>query len=337
MKALLLLALLFLGGCSTEADVGSDYIKRLENILDVQATLAAQPLPEFPSTRLLTVNEVKQVISVREFLSLRECKLHTVLAHRNSLIGKFSQPSQALFSDLDILATGPACLEKIDDKALAKKLADFLSDKKTRIAGTLARAILGEAENRSFWSVSATSDNYPGRLQQETIPSIRALSSFAESILAGNYTFSAQEYRQIERHLGQLRFGDGGLLLSRYLMLGNNLEHGSALIKKRLERPLCLNSEPTQKAVYFQNVVNKLFIQQLQRQAVLYSQRKDHLLPSYLQLEALLIAYMPITYRQWAHSRDEIFARGELASKLHAQTIQTLFKQCGLTAGKPMR
>lgn len=337
MKVLLLLALLVLAGCSTEANLGSDYTERLENVLEVKATLAAQPLPEFPAARLLNVSEATQVISVREFLRLRECKLHTVLAHRNSLIGKFSQPSQALFSDLDILATGPACMEKIDDKALASKLAGFLSGKQARIANTLAMAILGEAENRSFWSISSPSDNYPEQLPQETIPSIQALSSFADSVLAGNYAFSAQKYQKIERHLGQLRFGDGGLLLSRYLVLGNNLEHGNALINKRLKRPLCLTSQPTQKARHFQNVVNQLFILQLQRQAVLYQQRKAQLMPNYRQLETQLIAYMPEAYQQWAHSRDKILDRGEHASKQHAQTIQTLFKQCGLTAGKPMR
>jgi len=337
MKTRLLLAFLLLGGCSAESNLGSDYTARLENVLDVQVTFTAQPLPEFPAARQLNVSEAKKAISVREFLSLRECKLHTVLAHRNSLIGKFSEPSQALFSDLDILATGPACLEQIDDKALANKLNGFLADKKTRIANTLARAILGEAENRSFWSVSSLRDNYPEQLQQETIPSIQALDAFADAILKGKYTFSKQEYRLIERHLGHMRFGDGGMLLSHYFMLANSLEHGNALINERLKRPLCLTDQPSQKAMYFQNVVNQRFIQQLQRRAILLKQRKDQLMPTYLQLEMRLIDYAPEAYQQWVHARDQLLSRGENASKLHARTIQALFRQCGLTAGKPMR
>lgn len=323
--------------CSSQQGTLEDYLNRLENVLDVNSERTQTALLNFPTARDLILKPSSSNISIREFLSLRKCKLHTIIAHRNSLIGKVSKPSQLLFNDLDILADGPDCLTQIEDKALAKKLQLYLSEKQQNIGTVLWKAILGESENRSFWIADHGIKNYPYQLKQETLPSIKALSSFVDSVMLGHYTFSDENYQQIERHLGQLRFGDGGMLLFHYARLKDGLQLGNTLIEKRLARPLCLQNKPTDAARYFQNVVNEVFVKKLQKKAVLLNQREAQLIPDYLQLESQLLEHAPSAYQQWANARGQLINNGKAATKQHAQTIQKLYQQCGLTVGNQMR
>lgn len=333
MRTLILLQALLLSACSQQPDIYSDYISRLENVLDTHANKQPLSIPRFPNARDLEDDVTGETISIREFLSLRECKLHTVLAHRNSQIGKLAKPSQRLFNDLDILASGPACVAKIKDRTLAKKLESYLADKQQNIGKVLWNAILSENENRSFWSLDDTNKRYPYELKQETIPSIKALNVFVKSVLNKQYVYHENDYRQIEKHLGILRFGDGGTLLSRYAKLSVSLQQGNALIEQRLERPLCRQSQPTTSARYFQNVVNKFFVEKLQKNTVLLNQREAQLMPSYRQLESQLLKHSPSRYQQWASDRNKIIANGRTATKRHAQVIHRMYVQCGLTVG----
>jgi len=331
--------LTFVSACSPQQDIYSDYVARLQRVLDTSTSLPRESLtpPKFPDARDLKRVPPDQSISIREFLSLRNCKLHTVLAHRNSLIGKVAQSSQLLFNDLDILATGPQCLSRLTDKTLANKLAMLLQQKQDNIGHSLWKAVLAEQENRSFWSSAKQPADYPSQLPNQTVSSLAALNTFIDSVLSGHYAFNQSDYNKIEKHLGELRFGDGGMLLLHYFKLNNSLAHANALIQNRLDRPLCLAPAPTPKARQFQNVISEVFIKKFQRQAVLLNQREAQLIPSYWQLEQKLIKYAPPVYQDWAHRRDQLIAQAKSATKRHAQAIQTLYQQCGLTAGQSIR
>ncbi len=335
MRALLCL-FAFLCGCTSERDIGDEYIARLENILDVQAVDTLIIIPNFPSVRELKQSAPSNELSIREFLALRTCRLHTVIARRNSLIGKVAPPSQLLFNDLEILATGPRCVTKLDDTALATKLDQFLKKKRASINGSLWRAILGEQENRGFWRTHTGSSDYPSTLTIETTSNLISLREFVRLALSGDSEFSNADFTAIEKHLGQLRYGDGGQLLAEYARLTHTLDRANQLISARLKRALCLNGKATDKARYFQNVVRKYFIDGLQRHAVVLNQRESQLMPHYRSLENLLVESSPIPYRDWLTQREELIENGRLASRKHAQMIQKLYQQCGLTVGKPV-
>jgi len=334
LKKLLFLIVL-VGACSNDNYVGDEYVARLENVLEVELPKTSVDVAAFPSARALQQFVPSNELSIREFFSLRECELHTILARRNSQMGKVAVPSQRLFNDLEILAAGPDCLVKLSDQALATKLHSFLNTKRASIGNSLWKAILGEQENRSFWR-TRTDQNYPATLAVDTQPTLIALHQFVQRVKNGEYEFSKSEITAIEEHLGQLRFGDGGQLLAEYARLVQTLTNADKLIAERLQHPLCLQRKTTSKAKYFQNVVLNHFIQGVQTYAVALNQREAQLMPTYLTLEDSLIEFSPETYKAWRTQRERLILDGKQALKKHALVVSKLFSQCALTVGKPV-
>jgi len=72
------LLLCLLGGCENSTNAAQDYVHRLENILEVTGEAEKIKLPMFPKPRDLQINFPSSELSIKEFLSLRECKLHTI-------------------------------------------------------------------------------------------------------------------------------------------------------------------------------------------------------------------------------------------------------------------
>lgn len=316
--------------------MGDEYLTRLENVLDVEAPKVSTNIPSFASIKQLTPKTTANELSVREFLALRGCKLHNVIAKRNSQLGKVAPPSQLLFSDLEILASGPSCVTSLDDKTLATKLQKFLDRKRASVPSSLWYALLGEQENRSFWRYQAHQANYPVKLRLETVDSWKALTEFVRRVKSGNGKFLQADFKSVEYHLGQVRHGDGGQLLAEYARLSTTLNFANQLITERLQRPLCLNKQATNKARHFRNVVSRFFIDGVQKHALALNKREAQLMPVYRSLEEFLIAASPPAYQQWRQQREQIVQKGKTALREHAHIIEKLYQQCGLTVGQPV-
>ena len=141
-----ILLVLVLCGCKPDKNLADDYVQRLENVLDVSGKKTDVKAPKFPDPRDLKIELSASELSIREFLSLRECELHTTIARRNSLIGKVAKPSQLLFNNIRILEQGPDCLNTLDNATLSKKLKQFLDKKHSEIGQSLWFALLAQDE-----------------------------------------------------------------------------------------------------------------------------------------------------------------------------------------------
>ncbi len=337
--AFIVLSVSFLSlvACAPGVDtIGADYLARLSSVLDSEYSTEKIAELEFPPPRALTLNGSKATISIREFLSMRQCELHMALAEKNSLIGKLAEPSQALFMDLEILHTAPECVTQLQQDRqlqLAEKLSAGIEEKKQGLATKLWLAILGADEHRKFWQSASTRSNYPGEVNSQVVPALQVLLRFVEQIQDGNYQVSLQQQSDVERSLNVLRSGDGGALFERLIELDADLNLANQLLKQRIEQPLCLNGNPTQSARYLQNVVNKFFIDVIQRQAVALKQRYQQLMPVYQKLETKLLSGAPPAYLAWRKDRDAMFNAGLAAPKKHVSYLQTIYSQCGLQAG----
>ncbi len=335
--SLLSVSFLSLIACTPAVDtVGADYLARLSSVLESEFTAENIGDLDYPTPRDLVITGGKATISIREFLSIRQCKLHTALAEKNSLIGKFAEPSQALFMDLEVLHTAPECvtqLQKDQQLQLAEKLSTGIEEKKQGLATKLWLAILGADEHRKFWQSASTRSNYPGEVNSQVVPALQVLLRFVEQVQDGNYQVSLQQQSDVERSLNVLRSGDGGALFKRLIELDADLNLANQLLKQRIEQPLCLNGSPTQSARYLQNVVNKFFIDVIQRQAVALKQRYQQLMPVYQKLETKLLSGAPPAYLAWRKDREAMFNAGLAAPKKHVSYLQTIYSQCGLQAG----
>jgi len=158
MRYCFLILIVFFSSCSSNTEPSADYLERLQNVLEVNIDLleGSEPLT-YPRKRLLDKQSTKSNnnISIRDFLSLRECKLHLVIAKRNSLIGKVAPASHE---------HTPECIEQLTKKnnqTMIQKLKNYFEFKKTDIVSNLWKAILGSVENASFWQARPQPKNYP--------------------------------------------------------------------------------------------------------------------------------------------------------------------------------
>ncbi len=334
--AITLFSLCFVAACFNDpASPAKTYSLRLSNVLAVDGPSLIWSMPTFPQQRELRTEQTQSLISIREFLGLRQCKLHVIIAQRNSQIGKVASPSQRLKFDLEILSHGPKCLDKIDNPTLRKKLSNFLAVKRKRIPHTLWYALLAQSEYKALWSQKSHKDIYPEFVSNATITNdLRRLNEFSSRVLSGSFNYSTEEFNDIERTLGRLRLGDAGQLMSELSELHHYLEHANQAIRQRLERKLCPTPRPNEQARYLNNVVLKFFIKRVQAQAVLLKRRYEQLLPSILELESQLMPYSTAAFQEWSNDRNDHISRGLSATFSHSKQLQRLFEQCGLRPGK---
>lgn len=328
LKRVFPLLLVFLLGC--DQPIGEDYVARLERVLGHDAPLVENHALTFPAPRQLPGPESGAVLSVREFLSLRGCRLHTVLAQRNSQMGKLATQSQRLFNDLEILATGPECVAQLKNQTLATKLSELITIKQAQLPHQLAHALLHQDENRAFWQANNRTSVHVYPPAQK---SIEYLTQFSHEVLTGRTSFSDAERNRIERHLGELRFGQGGNALIESNQIVHALTRADALIDLRLAQPLCFNAQATPSARHFQNVVTKVFIQQVQPSSIRLQRLDQALLQDYNQLEDLLLPFAALPYQHWAQQRRQRMQQRRQAPAQHVARVQQLFLQCGLTVG----
>lgn len=333
---LCLLACISLSACEKNIHPAERYTERLASVLKLEApeTAADIKVQKFPSSAKLALQiDDADTLSIREFLSLRQCQLHQALAERNSQLGKVAPSSQLLFNDLDILNNGKPCLEKIQDKKLAAKLASYLENKETFLLYRAWHALLAQEEHRQFWRVQTARNNYPDTLDADASEELKSLARFVDSINNGKRNFDQKNYESIEQQLGKLRFGDGGQLLNEFFTLQHQLLRANALVEQRLRTPLCLNGDTTPQAKHLQSVINKFFIQEVQVLSVKLEQRYQQLMPHYLNFERPLLPYANGDYLHWQQQREKVFSNGRSATKKHVELLQKLYQQCGLLAG----
>lgn len=339
MKRLALSLIIFATafGCTKKSDPAADYVNRLSNVLGVERALEKQSiLLNYPAPRQLKIIEQVKQISIREFLSLRQCELHRVLARRNSQLGKVASASQTLLNDIDVLLSGPDCVDtliKNNQLALATVLQNHLDAKLETIMRSTWSAILGGPENASFWSHRETPENYPRTIEQPQSAALLAIEKFLQSMLENDMSTAASQAKELEKNLAVLRFGDGGTLLKEISRLTMSLRTANQILQKGLDRPLCFNRRITPAARNLENVVNKFFIPKVQGSAVLLSQRFSQLMPAYTRIELLLDDASPDPYKVWQKQRDRLFTDGLAATKIHVSLLQEIYAQCGLTAG----
>ncbi len=313
-----------------------DYLRRLSRVLNVELPKASSARLEFPEPRQLRIEEPEYQISIREFLGLRDCKVHLAIAERNSQMGKVARSSQRLKIDLDILAHGPACLTKIENLELRNKLEAYLKVKRKALPQRLWHALLAEPEYRQLWHDSGHMNTYPTMISsaaQQLNNDLVALHDFSARVLAGQFEIDAKEFDDLERKLGRVRHADAGQLLGALSRLTVDIELANDAITQTLERKLCLKQTPTPAAKNFQTVVNKFFIAGVQAHAVELIRRHNQIMPSINKLEETLLPHAKLEFKRWVIQRNLEQRRAKNVTKEHALLIQRLFEQCGIAAG----
>ena len=156
-----LFALLGCFGGSTVKQSIDDYAARLSRVLDTPLPDSfndkiTTPLPKLADSATLKHAIEGVNINLREFYALQDCELGTVVAERNTSLGKSQLPSQRLVYEsklLNVLKSCEAALTKENESnqrnaALAATIASWREQKTQDYSKTWANLVQGSQELR---------------------------------------------------------------------------------------------------------------------------------------------------------------------------------------------
>ncbi|GGW76296.1 DUF3080 family protein [Alteromonas halophila] len=132
---LVLFPALLLTGCfggSALEDAVEDYHTRLSRVLEAPLpTPDNRPALNYPASASLRQAIPSVNVNLREFYALQNCELGTLVAERNTAVGKTQQPSQRLAYETQLLASIDECITRLrgTDPTLATRLTTIKSVK----------------------------------------------------------------------------------------------------------------------------------------------------------------------------------------------------------------
>jgi hypothetical protein len=309
-----------------------NYLHRLSNTLDIEPlTAATGAVITSPPKSLISFP--RQTINFLELFDLTDCELHTLIAQRNSSIGKLATYSQRLIYELNFLTLAEQCLPLLrsEQPDLASTLDRVIAIKRQQLPLQIWQATLGATEWKQFWQPPLQLADYPAQTSSEVITALDALSSMIRQWLSGNYQVDG---KQLESQLAIIAKGDGGQLLAAWRLLSTKLNPATETLHWLAEhKPLCLPKMNHQRGKVLDTVMRKFFIAEVQDWAARIDQRHYMLMPAVQKLESSLPEALPESYRQWQQQRDRQFAHYRLAPREHAKALHRVLRQCRLAPG----
>ena len=320
----------FLSGCAKPSLSGSieDYSARLARVLeqDAPSSFKTDP-PKFPTRREL-IRQIPNIdIDLFDFLKLGDCELQSVVAERNSSLGKFAADSVKLKQDIDFILLVGSCIDSIEDPDLQETLGEALAHKQRHLSSVLWNAMIAGPEYNELWTNKRIT--YPHVTESELQGALSTLQTQAEIVLTQQQleTFDAEEFEQA---LSVLRSGEAAALLVSWIAVKDQLSVATKIVDGRVDRrPLCFDGMRSQNAEFFRNVVFEKFIAGIQRDVAVLNQRYYEVVQPLQALEAMFVKIETEAYRDYRNTRDERFIHGIDSVKAHVDAIQPLMMQCG--------
>jgi len=312
-----------------------DYRERMERVLDVPNPGVVERVYylAYPRLRVLTSEQPRITMGVLDLLSLRDCALHTLIAQRNSSLGRIAEPSNQLFHELDFLNLVPRCIEQLgdNDERLRELLLAAAEAKRGQLPAVIWQALLGSEEYRQFWQTPFRLGNYPQLQHHPADDALAVLIAHTQRWLSGDYTL---ERKQIEALLQQLLSADGGYAFRSLALQAEQLSVINAMLVNRMEGPrLCFGTSSV-KATALRNVVTRFFVRGIQPWSAEVQARVYRFLPKARELEALLAGGEPEAFRIWRQQRDMKIEEMSQAPAHHVATLLPLMEQCNVQPGR---
>ena len=288
------------------------------------------------SELVLAVPDFK--LDLLDLWSMRHCRLQTIIAKRNSSLGKVAVASVQLRSDLAFLEAVPECLSHLQSTgqaSLAESLRAATLHKQAQLPARFWRLSLGAAEWRQFWHADSAIGSYSPGTRRTSENALQHLLELSELIAANDWLSALRSSAGLDESLQQLAHGAAGEILRDFEVQAYWLNVANQLTAGFDRQRYCYEGRAGTKAKLVEQLVGTHFAPGVQRRAV--DLRRDWLTMRDLiiRLENSQLAIMPDAYKRWRRERDAIFARGGGATLKHVEYLQKLYSDCGLRAGSP--
>ena len=363
-------ALLGCFGGSTVKQSIDDYAARLSRVLDTPLhdsfnDKITTPLPKLADSATLKHAIEGVNINLREFYALQDCELGTVVAERNTSLGKSQLPSQRLVYEsklLNVLNSCEAALTKENksnqrNAALAATIASWREQKTQEYSKTWANLVQGSQELRLAL-------NTPERLfsvenNKDALSSVNALYyinnlSNKELLLSDVYSSNTAssdteteatnennsekiiESSELEQQLKIIRSARlPATLWHTQQTLTQNLSLLTNMLETELDAVSCPEGRASDKAKILRNVFYLFFIEEIQPVGSLVNQYHYKLAP--LWEDWLAQPSLHEEFKRYIRQQSQDgFNQYSSAMKAHVNLWQGFLGRCNLSPVAPV-
>ena len=363
-------ALLGCFGGSTVKQSIDDYAARLSRVLDTPLPDSfndkiTTPLPKLADSATLKHAIEGVNINLREFYALQDCELGTVVAERNTSLGKSQLPSQRLVYEsklLNVLKSCEAALTKENESnqrnaALAATIASWREQKIQDYSKTWANLVQGSQELRLAL-------NTPERLfsvenNKDALSSVNALYyinslSNKELLLSDMYSSNTAssdteteatnennsesiiESSELEQQLKIIRSARlPATLWHTQQTLTQNLSLLTNMLETELDAVSCPEGRASDKAKILRNVFYLFFIEEIQPVGSLVNQYHYKLAP--LWEDWLAQPSLHEEFKRYIRQQSQDgFNQYSSAMKAHVNLWQGFLGRCNLSPVAPV-
>ncbi|WP_348648715.1 DUF3080 family protein [Alteromonas sp. CyTr2] len=363
-------ALLGCFGGSTVKQSIDDYAARLSRVLDTPLPDSfndkiTTPLPKLADSATLKHTIEGVSINLREFYALQDCELGTVVAERNTSLGKSQLPSQRLVYEsklLNVLNSCEAALTKENESnqrnaALAATIASWREQKIQDYSKTWANLVQGSQELRLAL-------NTPERLfsvenNRDALSSVNALYyinslSNKELLLSNMYSSNTAssdteteatnennsesiiESSELEQQLKIIRSARlPATLWHTQQTLTQNLSLLTNMLETELDAVSCPEGRASDKAKILRNVFYLFFIEEIQPVGSLVNQYHYKLAP--LWEDWLAQPSLHEEFKRYIRQQSQDgFNQYSSVMKAHVNLWQGFLGRCNLSPVAPI-
>ena len=363
-------ALLGCFGGSTVKQSIDDYAARLSRVLDTPLPDSfndkiTTPLPKLADSATLKHAIEGVSINMREFYALQDCELGTVVAERNTSLGKSQLPSQRLVYEsklLNVLKSCEAALTKENESnqrnaALAATIASWREQKTQNYSKTWANLVQGSQELRLAL-------NTPERLfsvenNKDALSSVNALYyinslSNKEVLLSDMYSSTTAssdtetedtnennsesiiESSELEQQLKIIRSARlPATLWHTQQTLTQNLSLLTNMLETELDAVSCPEGRASDKAKILRNVFYLFFIEEIQPVGSLVNQYHYKLAP--LWEDWLAQPSLHEEFKRYIRQQSQDgFNQYSSVMKAHVNLWQGFLGRCNLSPVAPV-
>ena len=363
-------ALLGCFGGSTVKQSIDDYAARLSRVLDTPLPDSFNDKITTPLPKLADSATLKQAIegvniNLREFYALQDCELGTVVAERNTSLGKSQLPSQRLVYEsklLNVLKSCEAALTKENESnqrnaALAATIASWREQKTQDYSKTWANLVQGSQELRlalntpeRLFSVENNKDalssvnalyyisslSNKGLLLSDMYSSNTASSDTETEATNENNSESIIESSELEQQLKIIRSARlPATLWHTQQTLTQNLSLLTDMLETELDAVSCPEGRASDKAKILRNVFYLFFIEEIQPVGSLVNQYHYKLEP--LWEDWLAQPSLHKEFKRYIRQQSQDgFNQYSSAMKAHVNLWQGFLGRCNLSPVAPV-
>ena len=363
-------ALLGCFGGSTVKQSIDDYAARLSRVLDTPLPDSfndkiTTPLPKLADSATLKHAIEGVSINLREFYALQDCELGTVVAERNTSLGKSQLPSQRLVYESKLLSVLKSCEAALTKEnqinqrtaALAATIASWREQKTQDYSKTWANLVQGSQELRLAL-------NTPERLfsvenNKDALSSVNALYyinslSNKELLLSDMYSSNTAssdteteatnennsesiiESSELEQQLNIIRSARlPATLWHTQQTLTQNLSLLTNMLETELDAVSCPEGRASDKAKILRNVFYLFFIEEIQPVGSLVNQYHYKLAP--LWEDWLAQPSLHEEFKRYIRQQSQDgFNQYSSAMKAHVNLWQGFLGRCNLSPVAPL-